>query len=169
MEVVNACPHHIFDTWMLVSYFYEDMSPTMKQLLETMCRGDFMSKSPDKVLDFLNHVMEISRSWDEPHGKDSSKAKPQNNSKRGMYTLNEDVDMQAKMVVLSRRLEELEARGAHEIKLVNDVPIQIIQCSICQSGEHLASKWPIILAVREMFMEQANVIGFVKHSNNSPF
>ncbi|RVW89718.1 hypothetical protein CK203_047281 [Vitis vinifera] len=98
MEVVNACPHHIFDTWMLVSYFYEGMSPTMKQLLETMCRGDFMSKSPDKVLDFLNHVMEISRSWDEPHGKDSSKAKPQNNSKRGMYTLNEDVDMQAKMV-----------------------------------------------------------------------
>ncbi|RVW34770.1 hypothetical protein CK203_104453 [Vitis vinifera] len=169
VEVVNACPHHIFDTWMLVSYFYEGMSPTMKQLLETMCRGDFMSKSPDKVLDFLNHVMEISRSWDEPHGKDSSKAKPQNNSKRGMYTLNEDVDMQAKMVVLSRRLEELEARGAHEIKLVNDVPIQIIQCSICQSGEHLASKWPIILAVREMFMEQANVIGFVKHSNSSPF
>ena len=120
-------------------------------------------------MDFINYVAEISRSWDEPHGKDSSKAKPQNNSKRGMYTLNEDVDMQAKMVVLSRRLEELEARGAHEIKLVNDVPIQIIQCSICQSGEHLASKWPIILAVREMFMEQANVIGFVKHSNSSPF
>ncbi|RVW24612.1 hypothetical protein CK203_113839 [Vitis vinifera] len=24
MEVVNACPHHGFDTWMLVSYFYED-------------------------------------------------------------------------------------------------------------------------------------------------
>ena len=86
-----------------------------------------------------------------------------------MYTLNEDVGVQAKMATLSRRLEELEARGAHEIKLVNDVPIQIIQCSICQSGEHLASKWPIIPAVREMFMEQANVIGFVKHSNSSPF
>ena len=52
------------------------MSPAMKQLLETMCGGDFMSKSLDEVLDFLNYVAEISRSWDEPHGQDSSKAKP---------------------------------------------------------------------------------------------
>ena len=81
MEAFNVCPHHDFDTWMLVSYFYEDMSLAMKQLLETMCGGDFMSKSPDEALDFLNYVAEISRSWDEPHGKYSSKAKPQNNSK----------------------------------------------------------------------------------------
>ena len=52
MKVVNACPYHIFDTWMLVNYFYEGMLPTMKQLLETMCEGDFMSKSLDKALDF---------------------------------------------------------------------------------------------------------------------
>ena len=169
MEVVNAYPHHGFDTWMLVSYFYEGMIPTMKQLLETMCGRDFMSKNLAEALDFLNYVTEISRSWDEHHGKDSSKVKFQNNSKGGMYTLNEDVDVQAKMATLSRRLEELEARGAHEIKVVNDVPMQIAQCSICQSDEHLVSKCPTIPAVREMFMEQANVVGFVKHSNSSPF
>ncbi|RVW84034.1 hypothetical protein CK203_040538 [Vitis vinifera] len=128
-----------------------------------------MSKSPDEALDFLNYVAKISRSWDEPHGKDSSKVKPQNNAKGGMYTLNEDVDVQVKMATLSRRLEELEARGANEIKVVNDVPMQIAQCSICQSGEHLVSECPTIPAVREMFMEQANVVGFVKHSNSSPF
>ena len=103
---------------MLASYFYEGISPTMKQLLETMCGGDFTRKSPDEALDFLNYVAKISRLWDEPHGKDSSKAKSQNNSKEGMYTLNEDVDMQAKMATLSRRLEELEARGSHEIKVM---------------------------------------------------
>ncbi|WJZ95065.1 hypothetical protein VitviT2T_013860 [Vitis vinifera] len=134
-----------------------------------MCGGDFMSKSPDEALDFLNYVAEKSRSWDEPYGKDSSKAKPQNNSKGGMYTLNEDVDVQAKMSTLSRRLEEHEARGAHEIKVVNDVPIKIAQCSICQSSEHLVSECPTIPVVREMFMEQANVVRFVKHSNSSLF
>ncbi|RVW33149.1 hypothetical protein CK203_094832 [Vitis vinifera] len=86
-----------------------------------------------------------------------------------MYTLNENVDVQAKMATLSRRLEELEARGAHEIKVVNDVPMQIFQCSICQSIEHLVSECPTIPTVREMFMEQANAIGFVKHSNSFPF
>ncbi|RVX16203.1 hypothetical protein CK203_014577 [Vitis vinifera] len=56
--------------------FYACMSPAMKQLLETMCGGDFMSKSLNEALDFLNYVAEISRSWAEPHGQDSSKAKP---------------------------------------------------------------------------------------------
>ncbi|RVW63255.1 Retrovirus-related Pol polyprotein from transposon opus [Vitis vinifera] len=43
MEAINACPHHGFDTWLLVSYFYDGMSSSMKQLLETMCGGDFMT------------------------------------------------------------------------------------------------------------------------------
>ena len=37
METISACPHHGFDTWMLVNHFYCDMFPAMKQLLETMC------------------------------------------------------------------------------------------------------------------------------------
>ena len=35
MEAINAC-HHGFDTWLLVSYFYDDMSSSLKQLLETI-------------------------------------------------------------------------------------------------------------------------------------
>ena len=66
-------------------------------------------------------------------------------------------------------MEELEARGAHEIKVANDVLVQIIQCSICQSSEHLVSECPTIPTVKEMLMEQANAIKFVKHSNSSPF
>ena len=46
LETINACPHHGFDTWMLVNHFYDGMSPAMKQLLETMCGGDFISKNP---------------------------------------------------------------------------------------------------------------------------
>ena len=56
METVSACPHHGFDTWMLVNHFYSGMSPVMKQLLETMCGGDFLSKNPDEAMDFLNYV-----------------------------------------------------------------------------------------------------------------
>ncbi|RVW22727.1 hypothetical protein CK203_099359 [Vitis vinifera] len=57
MEAINACPHHDFDTWLLVSYFYDSMSSSMKQLLETMC-GDFMSKNPEEAMDFLRYVAE---------------------------------------------------------------------------------------------------------------
>ena len=30
METISACPHHDFDTWMLVNHFYDGMSCTMK-------------------------------------------------------------------------------------------------------------------------------------------
>ena len=60
METISACPHHGFDTWMLGNHFYDGMSPTMKQLLETMCGGDFLSKNPEEAMDFLT-----SKAWDE--------------------------------------------------------------------------------------------------------
>ena len=47
METISAYPHHGFDTWMLVNHFYDDMFSAMKQLLETMCGGDFLSKHPE--------------------------------------------------------------------------------------------------------------------------
>ena len=54
METISACPYHGFDTWMLVNHFYDGMSPAMKQLLETMCGGDFLRKNPDEAMDFPN-------------------------------------------------------------------------------------------------------------------
>ncbi|RVW22851.1 hypothetical protein CK203_103791 [Vitis vinifera] len=44
-------------------YFYDGMSSSMKQLLETMCGGDFMSKNPEEAMDFLSYVAEVSRGW----------------------------------------------------------------------------------------------------------
>ncbi|RVW68497.1 hypothetical protein CK203_063431 [Vitis vinifera] len=36
MEAINACPHHGFDTWLLVSYFYDDID--MKAKVAAMAR-----------------------------------------------------------------------------------------------------------------------------------
>ena len=41
----------------------------MKQLLKTMCGGDFLRKNPDEAMDFLNYVAETSKGWDEPNPK----------------------------------------------------------------------------------------------------
>ena len=84
MEALNVCPHHGFDTWLLVNHFYDKMSPAMKQLLETMCRGDFLSKNPEEAMDFLNYVVEASKGWDKPNPREVKKMRPQSNSKGGM-------------------------------------------------------------------------------------
>ena len=76
MEIISACPHHGFDTWMLVNHFYDGMSPAMKQLLETMCGGDFLSKHPNEAMDFLNYVAKTSKAWDEPNPREAERMRP---------------------------------------------------------------------------------------------
>ena len=44
-----------------MNHFYGGMSPTMRQLLETMCGGDFLSKHPDEAMEFLSYVAETSK------------------------------------------------------------------------------------------------------------
>ena len=83
METISACPHHGFDTWMLVNHFYGGMSPAMKQLLETMCGGDFLSKHPDEAMDYLNYVAETSKGWDEPNPREMERLRPSVNQRGG--------------------------------------------------------------------------------------
>ena len=73
------------------------------------------------------------------------------NAKVGMYTLKEDDDMKAKLAAVTRRLEELELKKVHEV--------QVKLCPNCQSYEHLVEECPAISAEREMFRDQANVVG----------
>nr|CAN69106.1 hypothetical protein VITISV_000458 [Vitis vinifera] len=93
-----------------VSYFYDGISSSMKQLLETMCGGDFMSKNPEEAMYFLNYVAKVSRGWDEPNARYVGRMKSQPNAKGGMYVLNEDIDMKTKVAAMARRLEELEMK-----------------------------------------------------------
>ena len=125
LETISAYPHHGFDTWMLVNHFYDGMSPAMKQLLETMCGEDFLSKNPNEAMDFLNYVAETSKAWDELNPREANRMKPTTNQRGGMYSLTEDMEMKAKLSTLTRRLEKLEGRRSHEVRAVKEAPVPI--------------------------------------------
>ena len=169
MEALNACPHHGFDTWLLVSYFYDGISPTIKQLLETMRGGDFLSKHPEEALDSLGYVDEASKGWDEPNLREMERMRPQPSTRGGRYSLPKDMDMKSKVSILTRRLEELEMRNPHEVQAVTEIPMPNKPCFICQSTEHLGEQCPTIPTMREMLVEQANVVGHFKPSTNAPY
>ena len=134
MEAINACSYHGFDTWLLVSYFYDGIFSSMKQLLEMMCGGDFMSKNLKEAMDFLSYIAEVSRGWDESNAREVGRMKPQlnaSNAKDGMYTLNEYTDMKVKFVAMARRLEKLEVKKICEVWAISETPVQAMLCSIC--------------------------------------
>ncbi|RVW61856.1 hypothetical protein CK203_065574 [Vitis vinifera] len=152
----------------LVSYFYDGMSSSMKQILETMCGGDFMSKNPEEAMDFLSYVFEVSRGWDEPNSKEMGKMKAPVNPKAGMYMLSEDMDMKAKVATMARRLEELELKKMHEVQAIYETQAHVMPCTICQSCDHVVDECPTIPVVREMLGDQTNVVGQFRPNNNAP-
>ena len=155
----DTCPHHGFDTWMLVNHFYDGMSPSMKQLLETMCGGDFLSKHPDEALDFLNYVAETSKAWDEPNPREAERSRPSNHLRGGIYALSEDTEMKEKLITLTRRLEELEMRSQHEMQAVNELPASHLACFDCQTNSHPG----------EHCQEHAHVLNQNKPPINAPY
>ena len=159
LETLSACPHHGFDTWMLVNHFYDGMSPAMKQLLETMCGGDFLSKNQDEAMDFLNYVAETSKAWDEQNPREADRMRPSATKRGGIYSLTEDVELKAKLSILARRVEELEGKRLHEVQAVTEVPSQTKPCFNCQSTGHPGEHCPIAPSVRDLMAEHANVVG----------
>ena len=131
----------------------------MKQLLETMCGGDFLSKHPEEAMDFLNYVAETSKAWDEPNPREAESVRLAANQKGGMYSLPEDMEMKAKLSTLARRLEELEMRNQHEVQVVAETPVHIQPFFICQSTDHQGEHCPTAPSVRDLMAEHANVVG----------
>ena len=169
METISACPHHGFDTWVLVNHFYDGMSPAMKQLLETMYGGDFLSKNPYEAMDFLNYVTETSKAWDEPNPRDADKMRPPANQRGDMYLLSEDMEMKAKLSTLARRLDELEMKNPHEVRAVTEASMPNQPCFNCQSTEHQEEQCPSVPSVRDFVAQQANVVGQYKPPATNPY
>ena len=96
-----------------------------------MCGGDFISKNPEDTMDFPNYVVETSKAWDEPNPREAERMRPAANSRGGMYSLPEDMEMKAKLSTLARRLEELEMRNQHEVRVVAEAPVPIMPCLTC--------------------------------------
>ena len=162
METISACPHHGFDTWMLVNHFYGGMSRAMKQLLETMCGGDFLSKHPDEAMDILNYVAKTSKGWDEPNLREMEKMRPSVHQKGEIFTLSEDIEMKAKISTLARKVEELEGKRLHEVHAVTENTTQANPFTNFQPtgnpGEHDTSA----PSMKDLMSEHSNVVGQYK-------
>ena len=170
METISACPNQGFDTWMLLNHFYGGMSPAMKQLLETICGGDFLSKHPDEAMDFLNYVAETSKGWDEPNPRELQKMRPSANHRGGIYALSEDMEMKARISTLAWKVEELEGKRLHEVQAVTENPTQDNPCTNFQSTVHPEEQYPMALSVKDLMSEYANVVGQYKPTQpNAPY
>jgi len=57
-DLLNTCPHHGFETWRLVSHFYEGLTPRVRQMVELMCNETFEDKDPNEAMEYLDLLAE---------------------------------------------------------------------------------------------------------------
>jgi len=61
----NTCPRHGFETWRLVSHFYEGLTPKDRQMVELMCNGIFEDKDPnEEAMKYLDLLAENAQNCD---------------------------------------------------------------------------------------------------------
>jgi hypothetical protein len=63
-DLLSTCLYHGFETWRLVSHFYEGLAPTDRQMVELMCNGIFEDKDPNEAMEYLDLLAENAQNWD---------------------------------------------------------------------------------------------------------
>jgi len=161
-ELLNTCPHHGFETWRLVSHFYEGLTPKDRQMIELMCNGTFEDKSPDEAIEYLDLLAENAQNWDTVGTCEApSKTQPLSG---GMHNLREDHDLQAKFALLARKVEALELKKSAQLKSVQENV-----CQICETNDHSTNDCPTLPAFKECLHEQANALNSFQKPNPNPY
>ncbi|XP_022859157.1 uncharacterized protein LOC111379951, partial [Olea europaea var. sylvestris] len=163
-DLLNTCPHHGFEKWRTISFFYEGLTPETKQFVETMCNGEFLDKDPDEALEFLDHLAENSQSWQTIKPIENSIRSSLASSSGGKYQLSQDDDLNARIASLSRKVEAMELRKVKEVKPMQNDEI----CSICETFGHLTHDCPNIPIFKEVLHDQANAMNTFKKPFSSP-
>ena len=60
-------------------------------------------------------------------------------------------------------------RNQHEVQAVDEAPVHIQPCFIFQSTDHQGKHCPIAPSMRDMMVEQANIVGQYKPPTNAPY
>ena len=61
-DLHNACPHHGYETWHIISFSYKSLNPKIRQFVEMMCNGEFLNKDPNEAFDCFDLLAENAQS-----------------------------------------------------------------------------------------------------------
>ena len=157
-DLLNSCPHHGFENWRTVSFFYEGLNSETKQFVEMMCNGEFLDKNPEDALEYLDHLVDKTQSWYNENTSEGSIRSNLENANKGKYHLSQEDDLNARITSLARKVESMELKKPKEVKFVQDKDT----CDICAIEGHLTSECPRIPVFKELCHEQANAMSNFK-------
>lgn len=113
-ELLLACPHHGYEKWSVISFFYDELFSNMRKFVEMMCNGEFMNKSSDEAWDYFDLLADNAQVWGTTNTSEWAKLGP--SFKGGLYHLKKEDDVNARFARLTRKVEAIELGKTSEVK-----------------------------------------------------
>ena len=110
-DLLRKCPHHGIDKFCQISIFYGGLTPTTKQMVETMCSGSFLVLGPNEAEAHFEYMYETSRGWDVDNPYDRTLPDVAQSKAQALYQVAKDTDP---LVQLTRKVEALESNRTRE-------------------------------------------------------
>ncbi|KAL5556361.1 hypothetical protein UlMin_038597 [Ulmus minor] len=162
-DLLNSCPHHGYESWRVVSYFYDGLQNRERQFIETMCNGEFLHKDPDEAIDFLDDLSEKSHTWTGPNAIESTKK----NQIAGIYQLKEEDSLKARLEALTKEIEVLKTKDARAPEPVARVESHE-PCFMCNGLDHTPRECPTYFEIKEI-KEECNALGIPFRKTYDPY
>ena len=130
-----------------------------------MCNGTFEDKNPNEAMEYLDSLAENAQNWDNIGTIEPPTTKINNSTNESdIYNLKDDIDIQAKLASLARKIESLDMKKSGQLKI-----IQEIVCHICDTHDHATKDCPTLPSFKECLHEQANYVNNYKKPILDPF
>lgn len=157
-ELQALCPHHGYESWRIVSYFYEGLTPRERQFVEMMCHVDFLQKDPDEAIEYLDDLAE------KAHGLDLALLiVPIGHDLQDTPLVQVSINLGKKIVLgkveaLTKELETLRAKGSKSAQPVSRIE-SLEPCFVCGGSDHLPQDCATYAEMRGLYEEHCNVLG----------
>ena len=108
-DTYNFCPTHGYDTWRLISYFYEELQRRDHQFVQVACGSEFLQKETEDAMDYLDEIAKNSNTWNRPSPLDSidRNRSSTTTSSGSVFRLREEDNMSAKINLLPKEIGHL--------------------------------------------------------------
>ena len=174
-DLLHALPHHGLDVGQIVAYFHQGLSLNNKQYIQMMCAGEFYEKSSREAVQFFDTIAENARNWETNTSLDTTKVHSTHIG-GGIHHLRENDDLQAKIAILTRKLEVIELKKVNEVTVVPKVPSVPMgsgveeSCIICDDPTHSTINCSNLPQVKgSIQIEKANALNYQRKPFNSPY
>ncbi|KAL5577432.1 hypothetical protein UlMin_019131 [Ulmus minor] len=162
-DLLNSCPHHSYESWRVVSYFYDGLQNRERQFIETMCNGEFLHKDPDAAIEFLDDLSEKAHTWRGPNAIESTKK----NQIAGIYQLKKEDSLKARLEALTKEIKVLKTKDARAPEPVARVESHE-PCFMCNGLDHTPRECPTYFEIKEI-KEECNALGIPFRKTYDPY